>query len=352
MPVTTPCYCNRDDAQRAVDFADTVISNAQLDRAIQSAARNIEAHLHREFYPLDTVRKFDWPSWSYADPWRLWFGRWDLISATQVTAGGSVIPLGQIMLRPYNRKLGFPYTHLELDKSTSATFNQGATNQLNVAVTGTWGFTADTDQAATLTAAIVSTSALTAAISDGSQVGAGDLIVIDSERMLVAEKSFASTGVAFAGLTTDSSADNVLPVADGTVFHPGEVLLFDSERCLITDITGNNLILKRAWDGTVLSAHTSGTIWAARSLTVARGQLGTTAATHLSAAPVLKHRVPSLIRDLAVAEAVNRVLQETSGYARTVGGPDMAAPAPGVALADLWAEANAAYGRQVRIGAV
>jgi len=45
-------------------------------------------------------------------------------------------------------------------------------------------------------------------------------------------------------------------------------------------------------------------------------------------------------------------LQETSGYARTVGEGGEARPAPGVALADLWDEAVTRYGRKARIRAV
>jgi len=41
-------------------------------------------------------------------------------------------------------------------------------------------------------------------------------------------------------------------------------------------------------------------------------------------------------------------MQETSGYARTVGGPDVSMAAPGVALADLWDEAVTTYGRKAR----
>ena len=61
MSVTTPAYCSREDAQRSIDFQDNSISNAQLDRAIQDAARNIEGELHRLFYPIDETRFWDWP---------------------------------------------------------------------------------------------------------------------------------------------------------------------------------------------------------------------------------------------------------------------------------------------------
>jgi hypothetical protein len=352
VTVYTPCYCSREDVQRAADFADTAIDSLQVDRAIQSVARTIESHLHRVFYPIDAVYKFDWPDSRGTAPWRIWFGQWDLITASEVTSGGVAVPIDQVFFLPNNRRPGYPFTHLELDLSTSATFSGGNTPQLSVAVTGTWGFTDDSDPAGTLTADITDTTSGTVTVSNGAACGVGDLLIVGTERMIVSDKKMASTGVSFAGFTSDTASDNVLAVADGTVFAVGEVLQFDAERCLVTDITGNNLTVKRAWDGTVLAAHTSGTIYAARSLTVLRGQLGSTAATHDSGDTVSRHRPPSLVRDLAIAEAVNRVLQETSGYARTVGGPDMAMPAPGGGLADLWAEAVTGYGRQARKGVI
>ena len=259
-----------------------------------------------------------------------------------------------MILYPYNRKPGFPYTRVELDRSTTAAWGAGATPQLSILLTGTFGFTTDSDPAGTLAASIASTSATTMTVSDGSQLGVGDLAIIDTERLLVTEKATATTGQTnVSGATTASAADNAITVSSGAAISLGEVLLLDSERLLVQDITGNVVTVTRAWDGTVLTTHSSATtLYAYRSLTVARGQCGTTAATHSSAAAISRHRPPAAIRDLAIAEAVNRVLQETSGYARTVGEGDGARPAPGVALADLWAEAEGLYRRKARIRAV
>jgi hypothetical protein len=351
--ISRPSYCSREDVKRAPDFEGTARGNAQIDRAIQSVSDLIDGELHRVFYPRDATYKFDWPNSSFAPPWRLWFGQWDLIAATSVESPhGTTIPLSTVIFRPVNRKPGWPYTHMEIDRSTSSAFGAGPTPQLAIWMTGTWGFTADTDPAGTLTAAVSDTTGTTVTVSDSSLLGVGDLAIVDSERMLVTERRMVDTTVAFTGLSSASAADNILGVPDGTKFSAGEVLQFDTERCLVSSVTGNSLELARAWDGTILAAHTSGTIYAARQLTVARGQLGTAAATHSNAAPVSRHRPPGLIRDLGIAESVNRVLQETSGYARTVGGPDGAMPAPGVALADLWDEARTTYGRKARTRAL
>ena len=59
-----------------------------------------------------------------------------------------------------------------------------------------------------------------------------------------------------------------------------------------------------------------------------------------------------MIRDLAVAEAVSQVLQEGSGYARTVGSGENAHAAPGADLASKWDEAVTAHGRKSRVRAI
>jgi hypothetical protein len=89
-------------------------------------------------------------------------------------------------------------------------------------------------------------------------------------------------------------------------------------------------------------------VYAFRQFSVLRGQLGTTASTYSNGAAISKHRVPPLVRDLAIAEAANQVLQEGSGYARTVGSGEAAHPAPGISLMDKWDECRTRHGRKVR----
>lgn len=346
------CYCSREDVQRSPDFKDSAGFAGRIDRAIQSVSDIIEDHLHRTFYPADTTYKFDWPG-GYSAPWRLWLNQWDLLALTQVQSPqGTTIPLASVIPRPVNRKPGRPYRYIELDRSASAFFNAGSTPQLAIWVTGTWGFCNDTDAAGTLTAAVSSAGATSIAVSDASKMGVGNLLVIGTERLLVTGRTFADTSVSFGGVQTADDSDQIVSVPDATLFAIGEELRIDSERLLITDIMGNFLIVTRGWNGSLLGAHTGGTIYAARSLTVARGQYGSTAATHLQNDAVTRHRVPPGIRDLAIAESINRVLQETGGYSRTTGEADAQQSAPGDGLAGLWDEAMTSYGRKARSRAV
>lgn len=350
MTVTTPAYCWREDVKRAADIKETARVNWQIDRAIQSAARNIEGHLHRIFYPNDTTRYFDWPNFQYAYPWRLWLDQHDLAAIpSSVTSGGVAIPLSACNFEPVNSAP--PYTYLELRRDQNYGFGVGPTPQRDVAITGTWGFWAYTDAAGSLAAAVSSTTTGTVLVSDGSLVGVGALLVADSERMLVSERSSNDTGQTnLSGATTADARDNAVGVTDGTQLHLDEVIQIDSERMLIVDITGNTTTVKRAWDGTVLATHSIGThIYAFRTLSVLRGQLGTSAATHLNAAPVSVHRVPALIRDLAIAESTNRLTQEVGGYSDPEGEGGSAVKGLGSSLADLWDEAETTFGRKHRI---
>ncbi len=184
--------------------------------------------------------------------------------------------------------------------------------------------------------------------------GVGDTIVVDNERMLVTEKTSVTTSQTQqgSGCSTVSNADNTLGVTDGTQYAVNEVLTLDSERLLVLDIIGNSLIVKRGWDGTVLAAHTGATVYALRRLTVTRGGFGTTAATHTSSTAVSKALVPSLIQELAVAEAAVMVVQELGAYAATQGSGDNAISKIGQGLPDLRDRAYRDYGRKARSRAV
>lgn len=349
MAVTTVAYCTREDVKRATDMVETARNNWQIDRAIQSAARNIEGHLNRVFYPTDGTRYFDWPNYQYAYPWRLWLNQDELAAIpTAVTSGGKAIPLSAVNCEPVNS--GPPYSHVELRRDQSYGFGVGQTPQRDIAITGTFGYWAATDPAGQLAAPITTTTASIVPVSDGSLVGVGDTLIVDSERMLVRDKSSVDTGQTnLTGGSTALTSDVAIGVTDGTQLHIDEMIQIDSERMLIVDITGNTITVKRGWDGTVLATHTTASkIYAFRTLTVMRGQLGTTAATHLTAAPASIHRVPALIRDLAIAESTNRVMQETGGYRDPQGEGAATINGLGSALADLWDEATTTFGRLAR----
>ena len=376
MAVYEHSYCSREDAQNSIDFADgiTTTVQAKTDRAITDATRKIEGQLHRIFVPWDGTKWWDYPNYQYAYPWRLWLDRSDLLCITSFSSGGVSIALNQCFLRPANRLPGFPFTSIELDRSTNAFFGQNAATPQNaIEVIGTWGFTGEADPAGDLAAAVTSTSQATITVTDASQMGVGDLLIIGyargtapfpddtlghagliqpylGERVLVSDRSAITTGLTQSGggCSTASGSDNLLATTGSGTLNQGEVLLLDSEQMLVLSVVSGVATVQRAWNGTVLATHSAATVYAYRLLSVQRGFLGTTAATWTNGTAVYKHRVPAIVRDLAIAEAANQILQETSGYARIVGAADAAMPASGAALADLWDEARTTYGRKGR----
>ena len=380
MTVYEYAYCSREDAQRAIDFKDGITTEVQYktDRAIQSISRNIEGHLHRLFVPWDGTKWFDFPNYQYASPWELFLDRNDVLCLTDFSSGGIGIPLNTCFLRPANKRPGFPYTKIELDRSSGSTFGGNAqTPQNAIQAIGTWNFTADADPAGSLAAGVTSsTDPIT--VTNAALMGVGDTLILGygrgtapypddtlghaglirpyvGERVLVQDRSAADTGLAQSGegCTTPSTADNQLQwTGSGSPPNQGEVLLLDSEQMLVQMVVNSIATVERAWNGTVLTAHSGAEIYAYRSLSVQRGFQGTTATTWAQGTAVYRHRVPQLVRDLAIGESVNTILQETAGYSRMVGSGDAARPASGMALADLWAECRTEYGRQARSRAV
>lgn len=344
-------YCTREDVMSALDFKETARNTRQVDRAIESASRMIEGMTHRRFYPETDTRFFDWPNDQSGRSWRLWLDQNELISVTKLTAGGVEIPAADFFLEPAND--GPPYTHIEIDLDSSSVFSSGGTHQRAISVLGVFGYSAEFESAGTITDPVATTTATTINVSDSSLIGVGDLIKLGTEHMIVTGRSMLDTGQNIGANLDASNSAVTVPVTDGTAFHAGETLLIGSERMLIVDIAGNSLIVKRAWDGSVLAAHTSGAdIYASRTLTVERGALGTTAATHLDNAAVSRHVVPGAVRALAVAESLVTILNETSGYARTVGAGESEREAAGRAVVQLRKQVMTLYGRMARTRAV
>jgi hypothetical protein len=367
MAITRACYATREQVRRALDVQQSAYSDTILDRKIQAGSAAVDRLCMRKFYPLLTTYNWDWPNYQYAYPWNLWLDQRELAMDPANAPGGKivsgsflpspiVIPSGQYILEPQD---GPPYTQLELRRDMNATFGNNTTPQWDIQITSYFGYWVQTQTASALTAAINSTSATTLSIAPNGLTDVGSTLVIDNERMLVTGNSYVSTGInPISGATNASAADNTIAVADGTQFAAQEIILLDSEWMLIQFILGNNLVVKRAYSGSVLATHSLPVIYARRSLTVTRGFLGTTAATHLNSAPVLVDVYPDLVVDLAIAEAGVGTIQEPQGYANTQqstwygqtqrGQGQQKEAMPGVGLNDLRNNTFEAYGRKAR----
>lgn len=322
MAVQLPTYCTREEVKRALDIQATAYNDAQVDRAIEAAREDVGGLCQRRFYNVIETQYWDWPNYQRAYPWRIWFDARELADTTVnvpvVTSGGTLIPSSAIFWGPWNYSP--PFTYLELDRSQNYSFGLGSTPQKDVAITGTFGYWDQQVAAGVLAVAMGDTTTGTAVVSNSAAVGVGDVLICGSERMLVQDRAMYDTGQAQqgSGCETALTSDNLLGVTTGADYFPQEVLQLDAEQMLVLSVTGNNLLVKRAYNGTAISAHSGAEIYAPRSLTVTRGGFGSTAATHTQSTATAIQLIPSLAKELSVAEAVNHVLQETEGYARAM----------------------------------
>lgn len=341
-------YCTREDVKSALDSKDTARNDGQVDRAIEAASRGVEGFLRRRFYPEITTRAFDWPDRRQTRTYRLWLDGNEVISVTAVVSGGVTIDAADYDLRRSDDLDEPPYDRIEIDQGSSAAFSSGPTWQKAISVTGLFGYSLD-ETAVGVTAEALDTSetGMDVDAATSAAVGVGSLLRVDSERVIVTGRRLLTTGLTLQTPMTNLNSNDTVAVTDGTLFALGEVITLDSERMLIVDIAGNSLIVKRAWDGSTIAAHTGSTIYAPRTLTVTRGALGTTAASHLTAASVLRFEVPGLVRQLCIAEAENDLLQQSSGYARTVGAGESEREASGRGLEKIRDRAFTRYGRRL-----
>jgi hypothetical protein len=351
MVIYRPTYATRRQVKTALDVKLSADYDAHVDSALQKAGDDIDGLCKRRFYNvLDTVYK-NWPNFERAYPWRVWLNAHEVADITTtapvVTSGGNTIPANQIFWGPWETDAP-PYTFFELDRSTSASFGQGSTPQKDIGITAWIGYWDKTRTAGSLAAAVTDTTSTAITVSDSSLADVGDVLTAGTEAMLVTDTGMASTGQtqSGAGCSTASEADNLLTVASGAALHVGETLQLDGERMYAESITGNIVTVVRAYDGSTLATHSGATVYALRGLTVTRGDFGTTAATHLLNAALTAAVAPAGVVELAIAEALNTVLQKTTGYARSIG--ENMKTIPGGSLPDLRASVYQKYGRKHR----
>ncbi len=324
-----PAYATVEQVSAALDFKASAFEASRLNRLVLSASRRIDQMLHRHFYPLTETR-----SYHLGGGGGFWLGA-DLFALTAVTADTVAITISTVTLSP-----GTPPYHWISQTG------------VDIDVTGVWTFSQDTTPAGALAEAL-DDSETGVDVTDSSLIGVGDLILVDTEQMIVTAKTMVDTTVdVSSGMTTADKSDVSLGVPDGTVFAVNEILLLNAERVLIVDIDGNILRVKRAWDGTVLATHTSSPvdIFAPRTLTVERNAVGTTAATHSDTTAITRNLAPGPIVDLCIAEAITTYQQESSGYGRTIGSGDNVREARGLGLKEAREEAK--HYKRLRMAAV
>jgi hypothetical protein len=351
--MATVPFCTREAVKTALDSQLTARDDARVDRAIKTAAETIVGDLHRGFAPITATRSFDWPNNQYAPPYRLWLDGNELVSVTSITVDGVALTVGTYTLRRSDDLDQPPYDRIELDTDSSSTFSGASSHQQAVVVVGVWNGDNTHAAAGALAEALETTTETDVNVTDVSTIGVGSLLRVGTEWMLVTAKTMLDSGQNLGANLTASEGDTLVNLTLGTAFHVGEELLIDAERMLLVDIAANNGVVKRAWNGSVLAAHTApADIFVPRTLMVERGAQGSTAATHLTAAALTVWVPPPLIESLAIAEAITTLQQELAAYGRTVGAGENEREAAGKGLEHIRRDAMVRYGRQARVGAI
>ena len=331
MSNATRWYATREAVKAAVGIVGAA-SDALIDAKIEAASEDIEREFNRRFIPLTATKQYPWPQ-AGRDSYILYLDE-DLIAVTALTKDddtATAIAAADYFLEPVNS--GPPYNRIEIDRSTSEYFSAKLTHQRAVRVTGRWGYAEDTKAAGALAEADDgSETALD--VTDSSLIGIGDTILIGTEQMFVSGKALLTTTTTLNDTLTANKNDVTVTVADGPKVKQGEVITIDSERMRVESISGNDLTVERAVDGSVLAAHSTGvTVYAPRTLTVVRAVNGTTAATHATAAAITRYAPPADIVELVIAKAIAHMKQDASGWTGQISGGEGAVQ---VRMIDLW----------------
>ncbi len=352
MTISEVAYCTRPMVQRALNIADSPRLNARVDAAIQAGARDLEGLLHRRFYPETKTVSFDLP-----EDVSLWLYQNELAGEpTEILSGGEPMTIGtDVLLRPNS---GPPFSWLEGRLGGDTYWQTQGSEQDAISITGEFGYPTSLIPLCAIAGAVTSTAA-TLTVTDSSQAAPGALLLAGAERLIVSDAALADTGVTLTADLGDKKANTLLTVSDGSGLFPGEVLFIDGERLDVQSVAGDMVVCERAVNASALAAHTAGAaVYAPRLLTVLRGRLGTTAATHADGTELFWIKAPSLVIELNLALAINNTEQALSAYARPAsgragrGGASSRTVDAGRGVQDIFEDAYTAYGRKARGRAV
>lgn len=345
--MTEAMYCTVEQVKAAASVTAPSYVDSQIAREIATASAIIDGDMRRPlgaFWPVTDTRYFDWLDHQYSLTWRLWLDGNTLGAApTQVLSNGVDITSGVLARNGVGDSVP-PFDYLEANLATDATFNAGASYQRAISVTGLFigCIPAEADSGAIT--GLASPSTTTTFVSNGALVGVGSVIRAESERMVVTGKSFFGSFTLGSDLSASTSAQAV-PLVGGAA-NAGEVLLIDAEQMLVMTTAGATAIVQRGYGGTAVATHTNTTnVYVNRSVTLLRGALGTTAASH-GGVSITTHQVPSAVQTLAVAETLRLLGLERAGYTMVIERGNLTK----ISTADtLWAQVRGPYQRKLRL---
>jgi len=303
----------------------TIENDVVLGELIESHSRTIDRELQRRFIPLTATRLYRWPQTNgrsgkvYLDA--------DLLAVTTLQTKAqdtspTTISSADFFLEPNNDP---PYYKIEIDLSSASSFEAGnATSQRSISVAGRWGFSEDTQSTGTVASGLSSDATATEFVcSNGHLIGVGDTLLIESEQVFVSAKDAAALGSVLVNDASITAAidDTVITLDGSHGVLANEVIRLDTEHLKVLSVSGNNITVIRAYDGTTLATHNDDTaVHVFRTLTIERGANGTTAATHANATAISRYVPPIDITQLCIANVLASYAHGPGFMGRNIGG--------------------------------
>lgn len=327
------------EAVKAAASIDGTAQNARVDRIIEGISDEIEKATRVYFIPRTETRLFRWPN-DHSRGTHLWLNTGLISIATLQTkaqdSSPTTISANDFFLEP--QEFGPPYNRIEIDVSSTAAFEPGDTPQRSISVAGEWGYSNNTKAAGAVAGTgLNSTTATEFVCSNGSLIDVGDTLLIESEKLFVSERAFASLGSVLINdaSVTASMANNTITLDASHGILAGETIQLDAEQLFVISIDTNDINVIRAFNGTTLAAHADDTpVHTNRTLTVTRGENGSTAAAHADTTAISKY-VPELsVLNLALDASLAKWHQESAGWGRSTGKSGASSPFTGQDLAD------------------
>ena len=316
--------------------------DSRVDNDIEGRSVDVERDTRRLFIPRTETRLYRWPQPQGLGHLTLKLDQ-DLISVTTLqseaqNSSPTTIAASDFFLEPVNT--GPPYNRIEIVLSSSAAFQSGDTPQRSISVAGSWGYSNNTRSVGTVAGTEIASDATVTVfvVSDASLIDVGDTLLIESEQIFVSERAPAAEPNAdeLSGALASDRSIVTVGVDNGTRYNAQEVILVDSEKMLIVSISSNNLTVMRAVDGSVLASHANNApVSVFRTLTIERGVNGTTAATHANSTAISKYEPVFDAQQLVLAESISQFEQERAGYGRNIGSDSASQELTGVGLRTL-----------------
>jgi hypothetical protein len=343
-------YASFTEVKRAADVPSSALYDALLADAMDEGKDAVIGLCQRSFEPEIKTVTFPWPQDMTQDIRMLRLGKHSLISLITVTDGdGSTLDNANLRLIKEGSATDAP-PYSAVMNSNGWTTN-GTFPDISVGILGLYGYDLN-ERSATTTVSML--SGTTVDVSNSSSVDVGALIRIGTERLVVLSKGWLNSGNSAAVTLDAEESSDRFTVTSGAAFNVGESITIESEEMVITKITGNQLVVKRATNGSALSAHTAVTaVYVDRRLSVERAVLGTTATDTAAGAVVLVHKFPGLVRQLHKAETLYLIQQDSAAYGTRSGSGQGEVPMTERAIEALRVRVREAYGyRPVRGAAV